>query len=145
MNNEYKCENCNGVFKKGWTDEEAEKESLETFGITKDQGAVVCDDCYNEIMYERAKSMKPSDLFEGPDSSLAKTFREAVKEQGGMEKVKLEHCLACNQMTNHRGSRCMKCNKELRGMCACGKPEVESIGKEVLKEYDKTFRDLAGK
>jgi hypothetical protein len=51
--NEFKCHHCGGVFEKGCTDEEATQEYVENFGqvvATHDDGYVVCDDCYNEIM-----------------------------------------------------------------------------------------------
>lgn len=51
--NEFKCEECGGVWEKGWTDEEAAEEAQNAFGITT--GATVCDDCYNKIMYKLAK------------------------------------------------------------------------------------------
>ena len=50
--NEYKCAMCEGVFTKGWTDEEAEKEAVENFGTMMahdDDQAIVCDDCYQKI------------------------------------------------------------------------------------------------
>lgn len=50
--NEFRCEDCGNVYEKGWSDEEASKESQIAFGITT--GAVVCDDCYNKIMYNRS-------------------------------------------------------------------------------------------
>jgi len=49
---EFRCEDCGGVYENGWSDEEASAESQAAFGITT--GAVVCDDCYNKIMYHRA-------------------------------------------------------------------------------------------
>ena len=50
----YKCEECGKTFKQGWSDEEAKQEAKDTFGI-KDcyDMAVVCDDCYKQIMKAR--------------------------------------------------------------------------------------------
>ena len=46
-NNEYKCAFCGGVFLKGWSDEESEKELNEDFpGWTPEDCNLVCDDCY---------------------------------------------------------------------------------------------------
>ena len=53
MNDKFTCEACNQTYDKAWTDEEAKKEAKQTFGIST--GAVVCDDCYNKIMYNLAK------------------------------------------------------------------------------------------
>lgn len=50
--NEYKCEECGGVFEKGMTEEEARKEQVSNgWGDKPDKEmAIVCDDCYQEIM-----------------------------------------------------------------------------------------------
>lgn len=55
--NEFRCGNCWNIYEKGWTDEDASKESLEAFGITT--GELLCDDCYNEYMYARAQRLQP--------------------------------------------------------------------------------------
>lgn len=55
--NEYQCAHCQNVYTKGWTDEEAAAESGAAFGITS--GDIVCDDCYNQYMYNRAKPTHP--------------------------------------------------------------------------------------
>ena len=49
---EFKCEECGGIFEKGWTDNEARLEQIENeFGnIPNNQLAVICDDCYKKIM-----------------------------------------------------------------------------------------------
>lgn len=46
--NEYRCAMCKGVFGKGWSDEEAEKEYQEYFPKCQDR-EIVCDDCFNKI------------------------------------------------------------------------------------------------
>ena len=49
--NEYKCDMCKGVFKKGWSDEEQTKEMKDNFGdLPEKERATVCDDCYKNIM-----------------------------------------------------------------------------------------------
>ena len=49
--NEYQCCVCDGVFEKGWTDDEAMEESEEVWGaMPPDELEVVCDDCYNKMM-----------------------------------------------------------------------------------------------
>jgi hypothetical protein len=47
------CEQCGGTFPMG-DDEEAQAESVENFGVRGDAPgmAIVCDDCYNQIMAE---------------------------------------------------------------------------------------------
>lgn len=48
---EYRCSMCRGIFKKGWTDEEAEAEQ-EANGwgsLPPEECAVVCDDCYQQM------------------------------------------------------------------------------------------------
>lgn len=47
----FKCENCQQEFQCGWAEEEAQLEYKLVFGREIDeQAAVVCDDCYKEIM-----------------------------------------------------------------------------------------------
>ena len=52
--NEYKCANCNNIYKKGWSDEEAVKEATGIFGKPpsewKDEQVIICDDCFT-LMY----------------------------------------------------------------------------------------------
>ena len=49
--NEYQCDHCKGVFVKGWSDEEAEKESEQWGDELEKQGrAIICDDCYKDFM-----------------------------------------------------------------------------------------------
>jgi hypothetical protein len=53
VNNEtYQCANCDGVFIKDWSDEEAQAEYEENFPMTSqtDEPAVVCDDCYKAMI-----------------------------------------------------------------------------------------------
>lgn len=48
----FTCAACHGTFPKGWSDEEALAESVDVFGValpTEDQ-AVICDDCYKQMM-----------------------------------------------------------------------------------------------
>lgn len=54
--NTYTCEACGGIFPKGWSDEEANAEALETFGIEADdpEAALVCDDCYMAMGFRGA-------------------------------------------------------------------------------------------
>lgn len=50
--NEYQCAICKGIYTKGWSDEEAEKECVENFGTAMahdDDRMIVCDDCYQKI------------------------------------------------------------------------------------------------
>jgi hypothetical protein len=48
--NQYRCEVCEGVFDKGWSDEEASAELAETFqGFSEDECGMVCDDCYKAM------------------------------------------------------------------------------------------------
>ena len=55
MREEFTCENCRKTFPKGWTDDEADKEAKEIWGVeaaNSKVGAgmvVVCDDCFQEI------------------------------------------------------------------------------------------------
>lgn len=49
--NQFKCVMCKGIFNKGLTDSEAEKQLTEEFGkdwITEDCD-LVCDDCYKKM------------------------------------------------------------------------------------------------
>lgn len=48
---QYRCAQCGKVFDKGWSDEEAAAELGRTFpGFEIEDCAVVCDDCFKEIM-----------------------------------------------------------------------------------------------
>ncbi len=51
--NEFKCAECNGVYKKGWSDEEAAGEAKEIFGKAvedwNDEAMVICDDCFQKF------------------------------------------------------------------------------------------------
>lgn len=51
-NNHYQCDQCGGVFEQGWTDDEAQAEASANgwSQIPAIEMAVVCDDCYKEIM-----------------------------------------------------------------------------------------------
>jgi hypothetical protein len=60
--NEYKCPICGNIYEKGWDDELAIKEFIETFGplACLTAHAVICDDCYRKIIpslpnFNRAK------------------------------------------------------------------------------------------
>jgi hypothetical protein len=48
----YTCDDCGGTFEEGWSDEEAHAEAVQNFGTLADGPAmaVVCDDCYRDIM-----------------------------------------------------------------------------------------------
>ena len=46
---QYRCEMCNGVFEFDWSDDEARAEAKKN-GFYIPGCAVVCDDCYNEVM-----------------------------------------------------------------------------------------------
>ena len=49
--NYFQCSLCKGVFQKGWSEEEMEKEA-EKNGFDKNDSIIVCDDCYTTIMKE---------------------------------------------------------------------------------------------
>ena len=56
--NEYKCAICGGEYTKGWSDEEAEKESNDIWGkIPEEEKAVICDDCFNQRTPEEVRMM----------------------------------------------------------------------------------------
>jgi Fe2+ or Zn2+ uptake regulation protein len=47
----YCCDACNGVFKMGWSEEEAAAEAEENFPeLRVEDRAIVCDDCFNRMM-----------------------------------------------------------------------------------------------
>jgi hypothetical protein len=49
--NLYRCANCNGIFEKTTSDEEALAEARELFGdLPQSQLSVVCDDCFKAFM-----------------------------------------------------------------------------------------------
>lgn len=52
-NREYACAQCLGTFEPVWTDEEADQEAKDNFGVenasSRDDFVVVCEDCYNAM------------------------------------------------------------------------------------------------
>lgn len=53
----YTCEHCRGTFTTTWSDEEANAESREIFGVepTDETHAVICDDCFTRLRAWMAK------------------------------------------------------------------------------------------
>ena len=50
MTDKYQCAECDGVFDKGWSDEEAAAERDEVFpDLEPEDSAVVCEDCYRKM------------------------------------------------------------------------------------------------
>lgn len=50
QSNEYQCANCDGIFIKGWSDEEQDAEFSTNFpGIRQQDAVVICDDCYIKV------------------------------------------------------------------------------------------------
>lgn len=47
---QFQCDLCKGIFDKGWTDEEANAEAIETFGGLHPDDGILCDDCHKEYM-----------------------------------------------------------------------------------------------
>lgn len=49
----YTCDQCHGTFDEGWSDEEANAEALENFGVANASRntdmARICDDCYKAM------------------------------------------------------------------------------------------------
>lgn len=51
--NQYRCARCDGVFEKGWTDEEASAELGELFpGSMPSDCDQVCDGCFKEMGFQ---------------------------------------------------------------------------------------------
>jgi len=60
MTKTFTCENCHQEFNKGWSDEEQEEEMEKNFpGLSEDDRAEVCDDCYKEMMAWAKKEQLP--------------------------------------------------------------------------------------
>ena len=59
--NEYQCAICGGIFKKGRTDEEAEKEAENIWGVkhasTSNHMVIICDGCFNRRTPKEIRSM----------------------------------------------------------------------------------------
>ena len=51
--NEYKCDMCGKIYKKGWSEEKALKERDELWNNPNEDWAIVCDDCFNKIHPEK--------------------------------------------------------------------------------------------
>lgn len=56
--NEYQCDVCHGVFKKGWSDKKARKEEFSVFGGNDPNAGIVCDDCYKKMFTAPQKARK---------------------------------------------------------------------------------------
>lgn len=70
--------------------------------------------------------MKPSQIFEGENSSLRKSFNEAVK-------VHLAFCGKCQQKTNHYDDgRCTKCEYLMK--------EVETITSNPTQQRNENIQ-----
>lgn len=53
MTKTYVCDECGETYEAGWSDEEAIAEMKKEFGdIPKEDRAIVCDHCYNQLMKE---------------------------------------------------------------------------------------------
>lgn len=54
MSDTFTCAICDGTFLKGWSEEEAEAEFVQNFGISKDDVPtdLVCDDCYHKMGFD---------------------------------------------------------------------------------------------
>lgn len=51
---QYRCEMCGGVFRHGWSDEDALAELAATFpGFEREDCALVCDDCFKAYTSEK--------------------------------------------------------------------------------------------
>lgn len=63
--NEYRCDACGVINEKGWSDEDAEKESKELWGtLALEDRAVICDDCFNNRTPKERKIM--GDAYKSP-------------------------------------------------------------------------------
>lgn len=50
VGDEYQCARCGGTFEKGWSDEEAMDEMLDTWQGQSGDVVVICDDCFEQVM-----------------------------------------------------------------------------------------------
>lgn len=58
----YTCAVCEGVFAKGWSDEEAKGEFKDNFeGFDTDETELVCDDCYYKMFPQFKESTITND------------------------------------------------------------------------------------
>jgi len=48
--NEFKCDRCGGIFEKGWSDEEADKEAKQWGKLSDKEKSTICDDCYKDFI-----------------------------------------------------------------------------------------------
>lgn len=54
MADTYKCEMCQGVFTKGWSDEEADAERESKVGVPQNDCGLVCDDCWKKTPWGKS-------------------------------------------------------------------------------------------
>ena len=85
--NEYECANCHNIYEKGWSDEEALKETKEIWGeIPESEQAVICDDCFNKrtmpeiIQIGKEYQMTPNKqlIFETNDEAAEYFFEKVL-------------------------------------------------------------------
>lgn len=58
MPTDFVCDECGGLFLKGWSDEEADQERLEVFGERaedEEEDAILCDTCYRKVLGDLIK------------------------------------------------------------------------------------------
>lgn len=84
---QYQCWSCGGTFNKGWSDKEAIEELHNRMpGLNLDECAVVCDDCYNEMMIfeEATPGESPTNaISDCKDLALATKTIVALAEEVG--------------------------------------------------------------
>lgn len=60
--NEYQCSLCHAVYEKEWSDEDADQEALEIWGVEHASAdpegfAVICDDCFQQRSMAEVEAM----------------------------------------------------------------------------------------
>lgn len=62
---EFQCECCKEIFKKGWSDDEANEEAQTIWGTELDEEnggqAIICEDCFKEF-YEFYKPLEKKEV-----------------------------------------------------------------------------------
>ena len=84
----YKCTKCNGIWIKGWSDEECAKEYKENFPNDPDMKYpvdIICDDCYKKEFKPQFDNLTPEEKEE-----IEKGYKLEIGYEKDLEKITLK-------------------------------------------------------
>ena len=69
----FECAACHGTFEKGWTDAEAESETIEKFGCFDESFLTICDDCFKIGEARQADAKAREDVRQAKIAALSES------------------------------------------------------------------------